>query len=202
MPRQRLGLTHTWATTLGQKLMIVPGIALIYGGGVVLALGAGIAPDSLNSAIGYQSVYERLGALDPANWSGGVTIAVAVGGLLGLGLLMALGWAQRLIPHVTRSALVLREEDDGRTTVSPRAIERAVEIAARQEGVRAAKATLGEDEVHVALHARRAELIPDLLLRTKARATAALEQSGVGATNDVRVTVTRFTPATKSELLK
>lgn len=202
MPRQRLGLTHSWATTLGQKVMIVPAAALVYGGAVVLALGAGVKPGDVNSVTGFETVYDRLGALDPANWSQTVTIAVAVAGLLGLVVLLALGWAQRLIPHVTRSAFVLREEDDGRTTVSPRAIERAVELAARHPGVRAAKATLGDDDVHLMLHARRADLIPDVLAEAKTRATAALRQAGLDDATHVSVTVTRFTPASKSELLK
>lgn len=203
MPRQRIGLTHTWATTVGQKLMVVPAVALIYGGGVVLALGAGLAPADLDGITGYRTVVDRLGALDPADWSSGVSIGVAVAGLLGLLVFMALGWAQRLIPHVTRAELVLRDDEAGRTTVSPRAIERAVEIAAsRHDGVRAAKATLGDGDVTVALHARRADAIPDLLAQAKTQARTALEHAGLTDATGVRVAVTRFTPASTSELLK
>jgi hypothetical protein len=201
MPRQRLGLTHSWATTLGQKLMVVPAVALLYGGAVVLALGAGVAPRDVDAITGYETVYERLGALDPANWSQGVTIGVAIAGLLGFLVLVRLGWAQRLIPHVTRAALVLREEDDGTTTVSPRAVERAAEIAARHPGVKAVKATLGEGDLHLAVHARRAELIPEVLQHARSGASRALEQAGLTDIDDVRVAVTRFTPASKKERL-
>lgn len=201
MPRQRLGLTHTWRTTLGQKLMVVPALALVYGGAVVLALGAGVSPADVDSVTAYRTVQDRLGALDPANWSQGVSIGVAVAGILGLLLLLALGWAQRLIPHVTRAELVLREEDDGRTTVSPRAIERIAEIAARGPGVKAAKATLGDDDLAIALHANRGDLIPELLPGARTRAHAALRQAGLPDTSALRVAVTRFTAASKKDLL-
>ncbi|MBJ7471376.1 MAG: hypothetical protein JHD16_08730 [Solirubrobacteraceae bacterium] len=202
MPRKRLGLRHSWATTLGQKVMVVPALALIYSGAVILALAAGVAPAEVNAVSGYQWVYERLGALDPADWSTATRAVVAAAGVVGLIVLVALGWAQRLIPHVTRTSLTLRDEADGRTTVSPRAIERAVEIAARHAGVRDAKATLDEDDLQIALHARRADLIPEVLRTTKTRAQSAIEQAGLPDSTAVRVTVTRFTPASRTELLK
>lgn len=202
MPRQRLGLTHTWATTVGQKLMIVPAAALLYCGGVVLALGAGASPSDVDSVTGYRTVHDQLGALDPSAWSNSVVIAIAVAGVLGGALLAMLGWAQRVIPHVTRSAIVLRDEADGVTTVSPRAAERIVEMAARHDGVRAAKATLGEGDVHLVLNARRPELIPDVLEQTRARSTSALTRAGLTDLTAVRVTITRFTRPSKKELLR
>lgn len=201
-PRKRLGLPHSWGTVAGQKLMVVPALALIYGGAVVALLGAGFSPSDVDGITRYRTVYDELASLNPSAWSQATTVAIAVSGLVGLIVLVALGWSQRLIPHVTRSGVVLRDEEDGRTTVSPRAVERAVELAARHDGIRDAKATLGEDDLHLVLHASKPALIPDALRHAKASATTALERAGLPGAPGVRVTVTRFTPASRSELLK
>jgi hypothetical protein len=201
MPRQRLGLPHGLSTTLGQKLIALAGLALIYGGGVILALAAGASPHDVETYTGYSSVYHHLAGLHPAGWSTPARIAIVVVGLLLFGILMWLGWAQRVIPQRARTPVVITDDALGRIVVSPRAIERAAEFAtAGTPGVHAVKARLGDGELTVSLHARSADAIPQALQSARDRAQTALQTSGLPSTT-VRVIVTRFTaPSTREQL--
>ncbi|WP_026910472.1 hypothetical protein [Patulibacter minatonensis] len=202
MPRQRLGLPHGILTTIGQKLMVLLGLALVWGGGVVLALAAGAAPRDVDAWTGYRTVQREIGGFGPANWPDGTALAIAVGTVVLAVALLVLGWAQRLTPHLARTDVVLADRPEGRTTVSPRAIERAAEVAARREpGLHAVRARLGDDELTITVHARGADVLPELLRGVQRRATAALVEGGVPQ-QSVRVVVTRFTAPSAREQLR
>lgn len=198
MPRQRLGLPSGIRTTLGQKLMLPVGLLLLWGGVVVVLLAAGLAPADVQSSTGYRTVYDELAAVGPASWDSTTATVVAVAGVVLFLLLLALGWAQRITPHLARTDLVLADDDLGTVTVQPRAIERAAEVAAgRGAAVHAVRARLGEDELTITIHARGADELPDTLRGAHRRVTAALQDAGTPQ-KTVRVVVTRFTaPATR-----
>lgn len=198
MPRQRLGLPHGLLTTIGQKLMLLVGLALIWGGGVVVLLAAGVAPADVQSITGHRTVYDELAALGPARWDDTTATLIAIAGVVALVVLLALGWAQRITPHLARTDLVLTDDELGQVTVNPRAIERAAEIAAgRGAAVHAVRARLGEDEMTITIHARGADEIPDTLRGAQRRVRAALQDAGTPQPT-VRVVVTRFTaPSTR-----
>jgi hypothetical protein len=201
MPRQRIGLPQGLLTTVGQKLAALIGLALIYGGGVIIALAAGATSKDVQTYSGYQTVYRQLGALRPGTWSEPVKIAIIVAGLLLCVSLLLLGWAQRITPQRARTAKVLVDDGQGRVVIAPRAIERAAEFAASAvPGVHAVRARLGDGEITLIVHTRSARLIPDALRGARDRTQTALQTSGIPATT-VRVTVTRFTaPSTREQL--
>lgn len=198
MPRQRLGLPGGVLTTLGQKLMVLVGLALVWGGAVVVLLAAGVAPADVQTYTGWRTVYDELAALGPASWDDTTAIVVAVVGVVLFLVLLRLGWAQRITPHLARTDEVLRDDELGTVTVDPRAIERAAEIAAgRGAAVHAVRARLGEDELTVTIHARGADEIAETLRGAQQRVRAALQDTGTPE-QSVRVVVTRFTaPSTR-----
>jgi hypothetical protein len=200
MPRQRLGLPSGVLTTIGQKLMLLVGLALIWGGAVVALLAAGVAPADVQGVTGYRTVYDELAAVGPATWDDTTAIVIAVAGVVLFVALLALGWAQRITPHLARTDLVLTDDDLGVVTVDPRAIERAAEIAAgRGAAVHAVRARLGEDGMSITIHARGAAEIPDTLRGAQQRVRAALQDAGTPQ-QTVRVVVTRFTAPSTREL--
>lgn len=198
MPRQRLGLPSGILTSIGQRLMLLLGLALIWGGAVVVLLAAGVAPADVQSATGYRTVYDELAALGPARWDRTTAAVVAMAGVLVSVALLTLGWGQRITPHRARTELVLTDDALGTTTVHPRAIERAAEVAAaRGAAVHAVRARLGDDELTVTIHARGADQLADTLRGAQQRVRSALQDAGTPQ-QTVRVVVTRFTaPSTR-----
>ncbi len=202
-PRRRAALPDGVLTTIGQKLMLIPALALVYGGVVLLALASGTSGDALDRWTGAQWVYDQLSLVDPARWSQQTAIMVGVSALVGALLLFALGWAQRLVPHLTRREVELAHGELGETTVNPRAFERAVESAAlEQRMVRGAKATFGDDGIELQLHTTATSTLPDLVRETQRRARAALATAGLGDHIPVTVTVTRRSSLSRSETLR
>lgn len=202
-PRKRTGLPSGFATTLGQKLMFVIALGLIYGGAVALALAAGVTGGDLDRVTGAAWLQDELASIDLAAWSQATTIGVGVGGVVLAAVFVRLAWAQRLVPQRTRLSHELETDGAGRTTVQPRAIERAAELASTEDpGVRAAKATLSADEITVHLHVRDAARLPDLLRAAKSRTQAALEAAGLADDVAVRLTVTRYSTPSRTELLR
>lgn len=200
MPRQRLGLPTGILTTLGQKLMLLVGLALIWGGAVVALLAAGVAPADVQTSTGFRTVYDQLASVGPANWDQTTATVIAVAGVVVFLVLLVLGWAQRLTPHLARTDLTLTDDELGTVTVDPRAIERTAEIAAgRGAAVHAVRARLGEDEMTITIHARGADEIPDTLRGAQERVRTALQDAGTPQ-QTVRVVVTRFTAPSTREL--
>jgi hypothetical protein len=178
--------------------MLPVGLALVWGGAVVVLLAAGVAPDDVQSWTGYRTVHDELGSVGPADWDTTTAAIVAVVGVLAFLVLVRLGWAQRVTPHLERTAHVLTDDELGVVTVNPRAIERAAEVAAaRGAAVHAVRARLGDDGITVTIHARDAEGLPGTLRGAQARVRAALQDAGTPQ-QTVRVLVTRFTaPSTR-----
>lgn len=201
--RRRAALPDGALTTLGQKLMVLPALAVVYSGIVLLALAAGASGASLDRWTGAGWVYEQLSLVDPARWSQQTAIIVGVAALVGAGLLLVLGWAQRLVPRRTRREVELAHGELGETTVHPRAFERAVESAAlEQAAVRGARATFGDDGIALQLHTSATTTLPELLRETQQRARAALATAGLGDHIPVTVTVTQRTSLSRSETLR
>jgi hypothetical protein len=149
---------------------------------------------------GYRDVYDELAAVGPASWDDTTAAIVAVAGVVLFVVLVLLGWAQRITPHLARTDVVLTDDELGLVTVSPRAIERAAEVAAgRGAAVHAVRARLGEDGMTVTVHARGAAEIPDTLRGARDRVRTALQDAGTPQ-QTVRVVVTRFTAPSTREL--
>lgn len=200
MPRQRLHLPSGILTTLGQKLLLLAGLALVWGGAVVLALAAGVSPADVQTWTGYRSVYDELARFGPARWGDPEAAIVAAAGIVLFVVLLALGWAQRLTPQRARTAVTLTDDELGVVTVHPRTIERTAEIAARAAAdVHAVRARLDDDHVEVAVHARRAGELPDTLRDVQRHVADALTTLGVPQ-KTVRVVVTRFSAPQTREL--
>lgn len=202
-PRRRAALPDGALTTVGQKLMVIPALAIAYSGIVLLALAGGASGAALERWTGAGWVYEQLSLVDPARWSQQMAIIVGVGALVGAVLLFTLGWAQRLVPHLTRREVELTHGELGETTVNPRAFERAVESAAlEQASVRGARATFSDEGIQLQLHATATSTLPELLRETQQRARAALATAGLGDHIPVTVTVTRRSSLSRSETLR
>ncbi len=183
--------------------MLVPALALIYGGAVAVALSAGVSGSDLSRWTGVDEAYRRVAALDPASWSTTTSAIIAATGIVLALALLRLAWAQRLVPQRVRHAVDLEGSGPGTTTVRPRAIERAAEVAAsRDPGVREAKASLGDDAMTVHLHVLDAQRLPELLQDAERSTRTALRDAGIGEDVPIQLTVTRFSAPSRTELLR
>lgn len=201
-PRQQLALPTGLATTLGQKFMLIPALALMYGGAVAIARSAGLRGPDLERWTGVSSVVTQVGALNPSTWDQTVAAVVVAAGLVLFPLLLWLAWAQRLVPQRVRHAIDLATHGPGVTSVRPRAVERAAEVAASHDpGIRQARAALTDDGMTIHLHVRDAARLADLLREAEVRAQDALLDAGISDV-PLRLAVTRFSAPSRTELLR
>lgn len=128
MARQRLRIHGSALSGLaGRALVVVLGAMLIWYGAMLVLLALKFSPQTVNDLSGYRDAYDELATLQAAEIDrltvaiAGVVVALAAGALVWRGLPRA---------HLARSSFTLGETQRGQTDIRPRALERAVEIAA------------------------------------------------------------------------
>lgn len=200
-PRQRLALRRSALTVIGQLFAGLIGLALLWGALVIGALAAGIDPSSVASASGYQSVHSGLSGITTEDVQGStVRLIVGLGGVVAAVLLGLMARAQLPAPRLARGAVELEDGLRGRTTVSPRAVERVVESAAVSEpSVRAAAGRFAGESLALDVTLEQPDDVAGVLREVHRAARDALLTHGLPVAV-VDVTLTKFDAAQGREL--
>jgi hypothetical protein len=193
--RQRIRLHRSWLTVAGQLVAALVGLALIWGAVAVGLLVAGVAPGDVDAATGYARVHDALtGIADADVQDGTVRLVVGLGGLVLAGVFAAMARAQLPRPTLARGAFQLPEGDRGMTVVAPRAVERAVEVAAtRQRSVESALGRYGADELSLDVTVGSPGDPGGTLRAVREAARTSLRDHGLPET-PVHVTLTKHDP--------
>ena len=125
--RRRVRIARGRGSRVGIVLAGLLALGVAWYAGAAVALGLGAAPATIDALTGYRSVVAWLAG--PHVPSVATRAIVAAAGLVVFVVLARLALAQVPRPRVPRSPVVLEHAARGTTTVSPRAIERAVECA-------------------------------------------------------------------------
>jgi hypothetical protein len=183
------------------RLLLVPvALALIWYGLMLVALAFKVSPQDVNAISGYRDAYEFLAGLEAADVTRMVRLITALTGLAAFLIFGFLAWKLIPRPYLTRGELTLSEDRRGTSTVEPRAVERAVEVAAREHSsVGDAKARYGDDGVEVDVDLARARDMPDTLREVQRSIREALRRHDLPEV-PVSVTLTGLDTQRRREL--
>jgi len=173
---------------LGRLLLVPVGLALIWYGLMLVALAFKVSPQDVNAISGYRDAYEFLAGLEAPDVTRMIRLITALAGLAAFLIFGFLAWKLIPRPYLARGELTLSEDRRGTSTLEPRAVERAVEIAAREHSsVGDAKARYGDDGIEVDVDLARAQDVPDTLREVQRGVREALQRHDLP---DVPVSVT------------
>jgi hypothetical protein len=193
MLRQRIRADQSALAVAGHVFGILVLLAIAYYG-VVLALAAfGVISAATADAItGYRTAFDALATATPEAVDGVARIVIGVVGLVAFLLFGYLAFKQIPRPRLSRSELELQRDNRGVVTMSPRAVERAVESAALgNRAVSEVRGRYGSEDVAVDVTVTRARDIDQTLRDVQRRARRALEEHELPAA-PVNVTLTKF----------
>jgi hypothetical protein len=163
--------------SVGLLLLVPVALALIWYGLMLVALAFKVSPQDVNAISGYRDAYDFLAGLEAADVTRTIRLITALAGLAAFLIFGFLAWKLIPRPYLARSELTLGEDRRGTSTVEPRAVERAVEVAAREHSsVGDAKARYGDDGVEVDVDLVRAQDVPDTLREVQRAAREALQR--------------------------
>lgn len=202
MLRQRLTSRDTPIADLAARaLAVLLALGLIWYGAMLLLLAIKVAPSTVNTLSGYRDAYDYLAGLQRTDIDGQTRMIVAIAGVVSGGLFGYLAWRSLPRPQLTRTPLRLRDKPDGTVEVHPRAIERAVQLAALQSSsITAARPRYGRDEMALDVGVSRASTpVADVLADARSRARRALVDHELPEL-PVNVTLTRFDRQHRREL--
>jgi hypothetical protein len=186
--RQRLRGRGSPLVFLGLLLLVPVALALIWYGAMLVALAFKGPPETVNAISGYRDAYDFLADLDAGDVTGRVRLITSVVGLGAFVVFGLLAWKQIPRPYLARGELMLAENDRGTSTVEPRAIERAAEVAAcAHPFVSDATGRYGEDGIDVDIDVKRAGDVVRTLREVQGRVGEALQRHDLP---DVPVSVT------------
>jgi hypothetical protein len=175
--RQRLRGHDSPFAKLGLLLLLPVALALIWYGLMLVALAFKADPETVNAISGYRSAYDFLAGLVPADFTSTVRLITGLGGFAAFLLFGLLALKQVPQPYLARGALTLGEDDRGTSTVEPRAIERAAEVAARvHPAVTDATGRYIENGIELEIDVKRAAGLPETLREVQQRVGEALRQ--------------------------
>lgn len=173
---------------LGLLLLVPVALALIWYGLMLVALAFKVSPQDVNAVSGYRDAYEFLAGLEAPDVTRMIRLITALAGLAAFLIFGFLAWKLIPRPYLARGELTLSEDRRGTSTLEPRAVERAVEIAAREHSsVGDAKARYGDDGIEVDVDLARAQDVPDTLREVQRGVREALQRHDLP---DVPVSVT------------
>ncbi len=175
--RQRLRRRDSPLATLGLLLLVPVALALIWYGAMLVALAFKTDPGTVNTISGYRDAYDFLAGLVPADFTSTVRLITGLGGLAAFLLFGLLALKQVPRPYLARGPLTLAEDERGTSTVEPRAIERAAEVAACAHlSVTDATGRYVENGIELEIDVKLAGDLPDTLREVQQRVEEALRQ--------------------------
>ena len=201
MPGRRLNARgFALSSYVGRGLVVAFAAALIWYGTMLILLTLNVDAAAINGLCGYRDAYNYFAQLTPTDITTSTRLTMGLSGMLAA---LALGYlASRELPraHPGGTAVVLQSHGRGITDIQPRAIERAIEIAAlAHPAVTGVRARYGNDKVELAITARDAATIAQTLRDVRRRAhdsLAAHDLAGVA----ISVTLAAFDRLTRREL--
>jgi hypothetical protein len=162
---------------LGLLLLVPVALALIWYGLMLVALAFKVSPQDVNAISGYRDAYEFLAGLEAPDVTRMIRLITALAGLAAFLIFGFLAWKLIPRPYLARGELTLSEDRRGTSTLEPRAVERAVEIAAREHSsVGDARARYGDDGIEVDVDLARAQDVPDTLREVQRGVREALQR--------------------------
>ena len=198
--RQRLRDRGSPLVYLGLLLLVPVALGLVWYGAMLVALAFKAPPESVNAISGYRDAYDFLVEVEADDITETVRL---ITGLAGLAAFVVFGYLARKqvpSPYLARGVLELRESAHGATTVQPRTIERAAEIAARTHpAVADANGRYGEDGIDLDIHVERAGDVSGTLGDVQRRVGEALRLHHLPHV-PVSVTLTGFERQRRREL--
>jgi hypothetical protein len=178
MLRQRLRVEgSTLATAVGRVLVALLGAAIAWYGLMTMLLAFKVSPSFVNDISGYRTAFDYLAGLEPGDITSTDRLIIAGVALVLALIALFLLWRGLPRPHLARHDLTVTESELGTTEIGPRAMERAVEVAALEHpAVVGARARLDDDGIALAITAREAATIVDTLHEVEERAFASLDR--------------------------
>jgi hypothetical protein len=190
--RQRVRTRTSRLAPLGLALLTVLALGLIWYGAMVVLLAAKISPVTVNEISDYRTAYDYFGKLDPADIDSRVRL---IAGLAGLATFLVCSYlAAKTVSrtHFARTQVTLDSDDRGVVTIQPRAIERAIEVAALgHDAVRGAAGRKEDEALTLNVALARASDAAETLRDLRRRARAALGEHDLLVV-PVNVTLTAF----------
>ncbi len=200
MFRQRIRARVSGAVFTGNLLVTAVGLALIWYGLMVVLLAFKSSPGFVNDISGYRTVYDYFAGLEPSDITARVRLIAGLAGLAAFVVLGILAWKHLPRPYLARSELLLGEDERGTLIVEPRAVERAVEMAAREHpAVSESAGRYGIDGVAVNVHVERGTDLAETLRDVDRRVREALGRHDLPSL-PVSVTLTGFDRRHRREL--
>jgi hypothetical protein len=200
MLRQRFRLGGSRLAGVGKVFTALLALALIFYGIVVAVLVVGVSPAVLNRISGYRTAYDFLAGLGPGDFGTTTRLIVGAAGLVAAIVFGYLAWKQIPRPRRTRTEVVLRDTAQGIDSLSPRALERAAEVAALESAyVSSVAGRLDDDDLAVNVQIHQAGTAADALEDVQRRVRDALERHEIPAM-PVNVTLTGLVPQRGREL--
>ncbi len=198
--RQRLRGRSSPLVFLGLLLLVPVALALVWYGAMLVALSFKAPPETVDAISGYRAAYDFLADLEAGDVTGRVRLIASLAGLAAFVVFGLLAWKQIPRPYLARGELTLAENGRGASTVEPRAIERAAEVAACvHPSVSEATGRYGDDGIDVDISVMRAGDAVGTLREVQRRVGEALRRHGLPAM-PVRVTLTGFERQRRREL--
>ena len=198
--RQRLRARRSPLVYLGLLLLVPVALGLVWYGAMLVALAFKASPETVNAISGYRDAYDFLAGVEADDVTERVRLITGLAGLAAFVVFGYLAWKQVPRPYLARGELDLRESAHGATTVQPRAIERAAEIAARAHpAVADATGRYGEDGIDLDIHVERAGDVSGTLRDVQRRVGEALRLHDLPHV-PVSVTLTGFERQRRREL--
>ncbi len=200
MIRQRITLRTPVLAYLVRLLTIVLALILIWYGAMLVLLAAKVAPHTVNSLSAYLTIYRSAARLTVSDFTDTVRLIAGLGGVVVFVVLVYLALQELPRAHLARGDVYLSRDRGGEVTVTPRAIERIAEIAARtQREVQDVSARFGDRSIAVQMSVQRAASAPRVLRETRERIVEDLARHELPALA-VDVTLTGFHPTTRRQL--
>ncbi len=185
---------------LGLFLLLPIALALVWYGTMLVLLAFKAPPETVNAISGYRDAYDFLAGLEAADVTGRIRLIASLAGVAAFVVFGFLAWKQVPRPYLARGELTLSEGGRGASTVEPRAIERAVEVAARAHpSISDAMARYGEDGVDVDIDLTRPGDVTDPLREVQRRVSETLQRHDLPDV-PVSVTLTGFQRQRRREL--
>ena len=200
MFRQRIRARVSGAVFTGNILVTAIGLALVWYGLMVLLLSFKTSPSFVNDISGYRTVNDYFAGLEQSDITSRVRLIAGLAGLAAFVLFGILAWKHLPRPYLARGELLLGEDERGTLIVEPRAIERAVEMAAREHPAVSESAGRYEiDGIAVNVHVRRGTDLAETLRDVDRRVREALGRHDFPSL-PVSVTLTGFDRRHRREL--
>lgn len=201
MLRQRLRARTSPVAYLGRLFVLVLACGLVWYGLMLVLLALKMTPSTVNRISAYRTAYNYFSGLGAADVTDRVRLIAGLAGFATFLLCSYLAWKEIPRPYLARGSLDLYEDELMTVSVGPRAIERAAEIAARENpAVSDATARYGSEEgVSVDLAVHQARDLPKTIHDVRGGVAAALAQHDLPAI-PVNVTLTGFDRKHRREL--